>query len=1803
MSLFQDSVSVEVLYTLNSESLLDLNEAKQMIVAEVSPVHVIVSKDIVLGLAKSNIVDQYNQFLTLSAAKMLDNDALPPRLEVLSGFLRCMLRLSIRALRLSILSGASNGDGSTMSTNKLVLEGIMKDFLHVVSVYDINFPHEAAVDTAMNICISRLVGLGIPTDDAWEAANLAVLHFLDEVEGQDPQESLHIIDLWGYDQTSRTSAIEKAAFATSSLLLDLLENVQSQGNGNSYIELPGGLMFKSESLFYDHHSKIVLPSLLVGNTDGLRFVHIAPHETSTDASKCTSDNVLSDKSSQCGEDSSAQNVIPNGAMVHLFSQDKGFFFGKGGLPLSSLGSDTIADAPADNRARELLLDFSVGDIELTFSSAAFIDAIGSIQLLIKPLLNLFDKTPTEEGKRVDRQSTIGDTLIFMRASSLSSLLLSDDLHPFIRFSACDFVVVSKQVDASSHGKNTQKWSNHIVSQSLRLVNLTREGQLFPEVVVPLPNSTSHCFSVSIDPVSGTNIDAKFLRVCVLRQFINEATQYFTTPQYGLGRLLDHFSIGKTNRNTKTEYVKEPTVTLQDISIILPRSCYSYDMVCVEVTKVLLTFSRQTKSFRMPSRTAPLDLSDDQIYSDLVDDSAPFVSRKTICMSGFKIFSSSAEKMPSNVHFHDELSFRSKFELNGRAESSKHVFISVDKSTNTGIDDNTNLPIGEKANRCWKELTTSMTSIAIVVDSVPNLRLLITDAYTDLPSTGLHLSVTLSQLALLQSIWFSNMQELPQLFPYSTATLKQGSGPLEVLQTIPDYGSEDFRSFLSSSKCISSEVALILKELSLNCIFDSEACNVDQHTAIGSSCVYFGEAAVHITNDRYGIVRIGVGCKSVSLVDESTVSRVVLSAAVSNSDDAWADLAFGLDQTDAQLSTLLSQSLQLSMFLTPSWNVYTLGLISPNITMSDLSPIFKLLGFLSAYASNATLGNPSFDISDRVRKFKNDLYMNAYGRSRLDSGAHVSAPSLDFRLWINHPLLSIPLDLSGNGGPCLRVEGEGGLRYKFMKVNDVTSQECIADCLNFTIDSFLVIPNDKVRYRNPARKLVENFCFGFRLDSNSSTHHNDVCIKIPFIENATSDTFSSRISLSPTILPPPKICSPFRNVTRSTGPTVCEMTCIVDVLPMLSMALLKLFSSGDDIADSNGRNTPFEFADESAVSSAETRIETFSMVVAVTDVRIFVLDPILGPHLPIAVLSISSTSLSVSQFAGKSLGSESLPPSLQLQDMQISVCSIIWADYFKLGMTRSWEPLLEPYRFQCDFETSCTRGSGLTFNSDSFLHVNVSSALLTILDEVVDDLYGVMQRYFDSNQPCISNVDGWKEDKVSDNHIVDSFAGNDVMHEFGAAVQDEDRVAFSLRNMTGQKIRIIRPSVASLNVLYLRHTEAKELKFPPSISIVKNLHMTEVNFPGLPNDLFHHHADLKQHRVDVQLPGFKWLEGIIVDTFGRKFAKILPLSKVVQTKIDNDWRIANMLYLLVEVGLRNGGRQVTVRSIISVINKTNHGVGVLLHPDPLFTPDEREPSENDLKRETHSKKATQIEADYSVKPGEWFQVPTLLLENSLRQSGTNLGRMWIKPFIHESVHGMPVSNSPIFSEIARDADVGFSSRPVPFTRLVNESANMFELTRYRDIPSDSGRTKLQLSCPVTNRTGERIAPICYAVEIDRSPIVRDHVAVSQPLRPRHLPVAYSIIIHPPIVITNHLPCEGRFELMHAVHRAVLWSGDLTPGQEVSIHSVGLDVPLFLFLNVGFAKTPVGEGALVHHGPDPPPNIRGKSFSHCRHYLFN
>jgi len=455
----------------------------------------------------------------------------------------------------------------------------------------------------------------------------------------------------------------------------------------------------------------------------------------------------------------------------------------------------------------------------------------------------------------------------------------------------------------------------------------------------------------------------------------------------------------------------------------------------------------------------------------------------------------------------------------------------------------------------------------------------------------------------------------------------------------------------------------------------------------------------------------------------------------------------------------------------------------------------------------------------------------------------------------------------------------------------------------------------------------------------------------------------------------------------------------------------------------------------------------------------------------------------------------------------------------------------------------------------------------------------------------------------------------IVHEIPKPLKTEDRVAFSMRNLTGQRIRIHQQSNFSSNsskpvvVTYLNQGESTGLTFAATISVVKNMRVVEVPYPGF--EVSKCKTSQKQgslnHAIDLQVPGCRWIQDVRVDSFGRKFQNLTPRSAQVSAKILKDWRLRNAMTLLTEVGPDNGGRLLSVKSIFEIRNNTTHTVNLVFHPDPRFKPIMKNRShhaDDKTKRDfTESKKDSNPSEYAAIEPGCDFQLPTLLLETSLAMDGGHLGCVWVRPdTTNTEIFSFRDYSNPTETGVEK-FDASFCSRPVQLAKIVHETSRLFENGGGEDIEQSDARSGVQVSCATHSQDEKIRTPFCYAIEIVRSPIVKsnngDMISSDTKDKPTerskrkrkieassliHGPVAYSLAIHSPIVIVNLLPEGGRFELMHAIRKTVVWYADLEPGQQIPIHSLGLDVPLLLLVNLGFCRTPIGEGALVHHGGD-------------------
>jgi hypothetical protein len=1954
-------IDVEVLFTMNETSLLETNSPQHQVVVEVSPVHGVMSeKRLTLLSGAASAVD----FTKLDGSADLKKKLRkldPPRIEILARRVLNSVDISCKRVRLSLVKDVAPNERLTLKLKEIIMEECISDFLSVVSCFDFSLPNEEALSSAMQICIGRLVGIGLNDDEAWGCTNAARLNFLDDValmrraqsdvllqlsnnirythsqmvrqrvyedgsngsdddddsnsfefvkttansnrvedepeaspdddttEDESDNDTANSVDVV---ETTLNNAVEKTIASFSPLLHEESPHTKRL-NAFLVADLPLGVRLSAVKLFYDKHITSFVPSLVVTNSAGIELLTLVPSTSESDGSLAAN-----------------QKQLPgHGIVFSRFELDKHYGLGSGGLPMSVLLSD---EAPENNmicRERSRLDDIVIGEIELLFSSKLYEEIIEEISKLRRTKKkdddDCFESHESESVDEAGEEAPGVEASYVAMAFCVSMLMTSDELVPFSRLTLEGMTYKDQKASVSDATKETPSFT--VVADAVTLQNLTPEGQFYPDSIAllsPDEEEAEYPFQMryfkSPDPwkhSSRLEIDFRGYRVFLIRQFLYELIHYLISDRYGVGRLKKKYS---TDVRDKYGNQKPPllySINILDSAIICPRCSSSSDMVSFEVGKASIFVSYQPESFSMPTESSPFeaspspeshpstnpnfgsrrssDVSASDFFDCMEDDSdqvkqessEPVSSfdnnlkkRLTFKLERFRAFTAISPDSSTREIIESPL-FRFFHVIDGRAEDGKSIYskkLNVERQPSVGPE---SFVDAERCEQYWEEISTNFLNLEVFADYAPHLRLLIADHESVSPFS---LNARLSQFCLLLSVWYSNMQELPAMFPFVTSQVEESSKPPTIPKDFPGYGTAAFVSLLEDLSIKKSEICCIFKKLTLRCTFDRTG-----HFAMDPECfqyfdnpncpederpgmvVSLSDAVIHVIGDFLNLKRIGIGASAFDLIDErrSTTFQHVLSARPMGSSrdgrpPAWADVTFGLRDNVRTLSNSLPQPFQISVYMTPGWSLINVGSACTDALMFELSWIWIFLGYFKSFFTESAFGNPGHVAEMWAHKLKNSLRKT----SGQDPVKFVPPPGMnvDFRLWLCQPILCIPSDYRDPRAPCLRIECKTGLWYRYKSIRDFSSQEVVSTDINLyflnEFQSARTCRRQDVRDSiSGTRALIEGLSFGLRYDSNNAFNHKDISLQIPFLGDETACSVIGReIDVQPMVLVSPTVCNPFERPTRFLGPKVCEITCIIDALPV-TLSTMTNFFTGPPV-ENNGN-----------LAEVEEDPATFSVSTKIADLRLFAIDPVLGVQLPVAVVSISSVSLTASKFALETLPLNFQRGESRPEDLQVTVDCHLWADYFKLGITRSWEPFLEPFKCLLLYEKSNDRGQGFSLDADSPFHLSLTGALLQIMGETIESFSRLIGETFGEQgsevgpkrallkaSPSKDRVGAIVEESISTQEGFEVV----VLHEIPRPLKSDDRVAFSLRNLTGQKIRIHQQTDLSDEdtvqkpaiVTYLNQVESMGLAFAATVSVIKNLTVTEVPYPGLPNSSSgNQNQGSLMHAVDVQVPGFRWLQGIKIDTFGRKFEALTPRSGDVLAKIFQDWRLKNAMMLLTEVGLESGGRLVTIRSLFEVRNNTTHPIKLVLNPDPTYQPTTETSQSTGLStvfedRDSVDEEKSLMDTKTSseeieiVEPGEVFQIPILLLERALRMPGSHLGSLWVCPDTRDKSPSFLHSfSSGGMGEQGQNVDVGFCSRPVQLAKVVHESDLIFQAGSGEEIAADKAKSGVQVSCPTSGgMNGDGHAPFCYAVEVARSPIVssnRDRVSADIPKdstqanpaptekkntnatgtekktkKPEkiHIPVAYTLSIHAPLVIVNLLPEGGRFELMHAIRRTVLWFADLEPGQQVPVHSVGLDAPLLLLVNLGFCRTPVGEGALVHHGTDAPTSRKGE-----------
>ena len=660
---FESPVSVELLLTVNENSVLDSNRARVEANINLSPIHIILSEANVSSLCQalsSEPITPKSPQSTYDGKKVS-----LPRVEVLSRFLVCIVEVSIVKFRLSLVSGRASTSPLSMLAKEEVMTDSLTDFLLLVSSFDLSYPNEDSLSAAMQICIDRLVGLGLSVDQAWEVTNTTILNFLESVTeirrmqpgaGTNSQQKSKLDDIGLSDlQEPIQSSVERIVAACR--FPDSAE--VASVNEDFVLDIPAGISFSLVKLCYDFHTSANIPSLFVKNGSGVHIVRLTPPEGAAEDVADEFSGLSENAEFEGGvhEDFSREEASEPGITFVSFVTDRGFDFGKGGLPLSVLGTNRVDEKSEELSSREMLHNVDTGSMELLFCQSIIDDCLGVSATILAPMFRLgsiADGDQADNSKIVAAPSS--EMTTFTTWGSLSVLFLSDDLFPFsrVKLSEVDF-----RNNLSVEGEN----SVVICSKSLTLLNLLPAGEIHPRVFSVLQPATTTPFRVAFDR-SGLQIDLRGLQVIVLQQFISECSQFFISEDYGLGLLLK--KLGEKGLRSSSDRSSDESPRLQfricltESSFILPKSSLSTEMIAVEIELLEVVSSNPMRSFTVPSATNGLDISGGQDssseFQDCIDPPNRYssdslgsqdettvgrgsISRTTVTLHHFRLFSS------------------------------------------------------------------------------------------------------------------------------------------------------------------------------------------------------------------------------------------------------------------------------------------------------------------------------------------------------------------------------------------------------------------------------------------------------------------------------------------------------------------------------------------------------------------------------------------------------------------------------------------------------------------------------------------------------------------------------------------------------------------------------------------------------------------------------------------------------------------------------------------------------------------------------------------------------------------------------------------------------------------------------------------------------------------------------------------------------------------------------------------------------------------------------------------------------------
>ena len=580
--------------------------------------------------------------------------------------------------------------------------------------------------------------------------------------------------------------------------------------------------------------------------------------------------------------------------------------------------------------------------------------------------------------------------------------------------------------------------------------------------------------------------------------------------------------------------------------------------------------------------------------------------------------------------------------------------------------------------------------------------------------------------------------------------------------------------------------------------------------------------------------------------------------------------------------------QFSVFKTPDrWCLDNIGMARLDSCTHDLAFFWILLEYFSAYFVSDGFGNPYFE-AERQRIEYKQQYSQMGGNS-----SQMPCLNLDVRLWLTEPRLAIPTNPADPTSRVLVLKTEsGGIFYRYKTIDyDFYAQNIVTQNMDILFLSDARGLSTNVRRMKKSDRTTQIITAGLDLnvqyDMHIDTNHMNIFVSTSIPDPCNDELKgieSSHPIVEPLLLPPPTVCHPrFKFSKRSTTLFSCDITMSPEDLQMAGNLLYNFAGPyepvNEGVSESNSGNSTKEGQKEELSLSATVKL---------TGIRLVICEPILGMHLPIANIYISELRCTVSDFK--------IEDCFKKENMDFQGCADaqLWVDYYKSGPTRSWEPLLEPYKCTVLYEKSAHRGLGITVNSETPFHLNISGAFLETFDFATNSFFTSIFKMLEKESlpttpPSVVERRGKASNTSRGQHFprmakedVTSANGDiiSVTHEQVPTLSSEELLAFSLINLTGERIRFHQQNSPNSNFLvgYLDNLDVTALSFPATRSVFRNLKVVEVSSESLDDGEVAPGGQVdSSHYIELQVPGMYWCRAICVDNPGKRFVNLQPRS--------------------------------------------------------------------------------------------------------------------------------------------------------------------------------------------------------------------------------------------------------------------------------------------------------------------------------------